>query len=236
MILFGTAEVAVMAEPAAESTVVARPSPLVTWRSRHEEFVRRARSGQSHVFFLGDSLTEFWTSTGVPHWSRHFAPLKAACFGMAGDKVQNLLFRVTHGELDARDAKLYVVTIGTCNLADSPPNAPEDVVKGIAAVIDAIRRKHPDAKVILQSILPNGPDATSGLRRSIVETNRLLASHEFPQNVSFLSIHDEFLAPNGTLRRGLFIDGTHLTLQGYQLWAQLLMRHVTDALEAPALP
>lgn len=228
-----TGVTAVAADPAAESTTAPRPSQVTGWRARHEEYVRKARTERTQVCFAGDSLTEFWTGTGNPWWSRSFGPLRSACFGLAGDKVQNLLFRLENGELDGPGAALYVVMIGTCNLADSPPNTPAEVTEGIAAVVAAIRTNHPNAKVIVQSILPNGPAPDTPLRQRIVETNRLLASQPFPPGVVFVPLHDEFLNGDGTQRAGLFIDGTHLTLQGYQVWAELILPHIRKALEPP---
>ena len=69
---------------------------------RHEAFLQRAREGPVGLLFLGDSITEGWA--GAPGvWDHYYAKWNAANFGVAGDKTQHLLWRITHGELDALD-------------------------------------------------------------------------------------------------------------------------------------
>src|SRR5581483_6840664 len=65
------------------------------WVSRHEKFVSVAKAGGVDVVFLGDSITQGWEGAGKDVWKEKFAPLKAANFGIGGDRTQHVLWPTT---------------------------------------------------------------------------------------------------------------------------------------------
>src|SRR5205814_10650591 len=114
----------------------------------HERYVQRARQGDIDLLFLGDSITEFWTyPAGAAVWHEHYGKMKAAIFGVGGDRTQNLLWRLQHGELDGIQPKVAVLLIGINNLraGDEPPQ----VAAGIKANVDEIRQRCPRTKILL---------------------------------------------------------------------------------------
>lgn len=84
--------------------------------------------------------------------------------------------------------------------------------------------------IMLLSILPNGYDQTSELRKSIRVTNEALREMEVKGQIKFLDIHDNFLNTQGAWKRSLTLDGTHLTMRGYELWMNLLRQPLAEAL------
>jgi beta-glucosidase len=52
------------------------------------------------IYFLGDSITEFWPELGREVWQAEFGKLHVVNCGVAGDTTQNILYRITHGELE----------------------------------------------------------------------------------------------------------------------------------------
>ncbi len=60
------------------------------------------------------------------------------------------------------------------------------------------------------------------MRKSILATNKLLATLAVEQSVSFKDIHTEFLHENGTWKPELTIDHTHLSAAGYEKLYQLI--------------
>src|SRR3954470_2644134 len=70
------------------------------WMQKHQACVAAAKKGDVPLLFLGDSITEYFGTTGKDVWEKTFAPQHAANFGIAADKVENVLWRVTNGELD----------------------------------------------------------------------------------------------------------------------------------------
>src|SRR5687767_6832212 len=92
------------------------PEQSADWMRRHERYVVRAQEGSIDLLFVGDSLTEGWGLRGAAAWQRFFAPLRAAHFGASGDRTQQVLWRLSHGELTGFSPAVVVLLIGTNNL------------------------------------------------------------------------------------------------------------------------
>src|SRR5205809_460867 len=68
------------------------------WLKRHESFVERAKKGHVDLLFLGDSITHDWEGRGKDVWKERFEPLRAANFGIGGDRTEHLRWRLTEGK------------------------------------------------------------------------------------------------------------------------------------------
>ena len=64
-----------------------------------------------------------------------------------------MLWRAQNGELDGTGARVVVLMVGTNNLASATP---ENVARGVAAIVDTVRAKLPNAVVVLNALLPRG--------------------------------------------------------------------------------
>ncbi len=131
---------------------VGAPRPdLAGWMDSHDRFVRRAKRGSVDLVFFGDSITQWWPHDDfINRYGR-----TAANFGIGGDQVQHLLWRVQNGELDGIQPKVAVIAVGTNNVAF---NSPDDISGGIARLVAAIQEKSPTTKVLVQGIFPRGWD------------------------------------------------------------------------------
>jgi lysophospholipase L1-like esterase len=77
------------------------------------------------LLFLGDSITDGWAKGGKAIWDTRYAPLKAANFGIGGDKTEHVLWRLKNGNLTGIQPKVVVLMIGTNNnLRDTAPGLP----------------------------------------------------------------------------------------------------------------
>ena len=123
----------------ASANTAIEPGPRdAGWLKRHEGFVAEAHQGGIDVLFLGDSITDFWRSPnpergGKAVWDREIAPLKAANFGISGDRTQHVLWRLRNGEADGYQPKVVVLMIGTNNTGlerdgTTPRNTPPEVI------------------------------------------------------------------------------------------------------------
>jgi len=196
-----------------------RPYGTAAWLARHDAFVARAQQGGIDVLFLGDSITDFFTTRGAEAWNRAIAPLGAvADFGISGDRTQWLLWRVQHGELDGTGARVVVLMIGTNNLGAATP---ENVARGIAAVVAAVQERLPGATVVLNALLPRGtPD--DPLRAKLAEVNARIQPLADGTRVRWLDAGPGFLAPDGTIPAELMPDGLHPSAAGYEVWTTAL--------------
>ena len=85
---------------------------------------------------------------------RYGAPLEAVPLGIAGDASPNVLWRLLHGEMpDAFNPKVWWISMGMNDLARMQCSE-EVVIMGILRVVEEIRMKKPDAKIVINSLLP----------------------------------------------------------------------------------
>lgn len=202
---------------------------LAAWLGRHEEFVAIAHRGGCEILFLGDSITDGWRTHGRESWDEFFAPLKAANFGLSGDRTQQLLWRLQHGELAGPMPKVVVLLIGTNNLDPglgesslTPRNTASEIAAGITAVVDSVRGLLPETRVLLLGILPRGP-RDAPVRREIAAINtaiRLLDDEG--RRIAFFDAGPLFLASDGSIRADFMPDQLHLSAAGYRILATAL--------------
>jgi len=158
-------------------------------------------------------------------WDLEFHDRACVNLGLAGDRTEHILHRLSRLDFTRSKPKTFVVLAGTNNLSRIPPDSPADVAKGVSRIVDTLRQKSPDSRILVLSILPNGYQPDTPLRTAIRETNKLLTDKFAPKahpNVDFLDIHDAFLNDQGTWKSGLTLDGTHLSLSGYDALARSL--------------
>jgi len=199
-----------------------------SWAKRHEAFVARARKGDVDVLFLGDSITQGWEGAGKKVWAENFDPLKAANFGIGGDRTEHVLWRITEGkELEGIHPRAVVMMIGTNNMAS---NTAAEIAEGVTAIVKELRRQRPDAKMLLLGIFPrnarqkedaNGPP-TEAIRDKISYTNEKIAKLADGKIVRYLDIGGTFLTENGELSKDIMPDYLHLSEKGYQIWADAI--------------
>lgn len=205
------------------------------WLQFHKSFARRAKDGEVDVLFLGDSITQGWGGPGRDVWDKSFAPLKAAFFGLGGDKTGNLLWRLDHGEIEGLAPKVVVLMIGVNNLW-SGENSSVEVADGIHAVVKKLRTKLPQSKVLVMGILPTGKDPAGLDRVRAAMVNTISASIGNGGDIRFVDLSALFLTPGGNLLEGAYAqDDLHLTSRGYEILAKGILPWVTE-LSKPGAP
>ena len=204
------------------------------WMQRHNSALK-AKLTNPQVVFIGDSITHHFGGVpteglppaGKPVWEQLFTKDRPAInLGFGADRVQQVLWRIDHGELDSISPKRVVLMIGA-NHALSGGDSPEMVVDGVRACIQRIRAKTPHAKILLMAVLPCRNPATQPDRLKATRINEGLVALAKEAKVDWLDLGPKFLDAQGNIPAALMIDAVHPTLAGYQIWG--------DAL-APLLP
>lgn len=202
------------------------------WMPRHEAKLAEIRAHREagrrvDLVFLGDSITQGWENEGRSAWAKHFAPHHAIALGFGGDRTENLLWRLQHGELDGMAPRVVVLLIGTNNTGERLED-PALTVAGIRANLDEIRRRQPQAKVLLLALFPRDEQPDGLLRRHNARINALLPALADGRQVVFLDIGPALTQPDGRLSRDILPDALHLSPAGYERWAQALAPHLTQ--------
>jgi lysophospholipase L1-like esterase len=193
----------------------------------HESFVAAAKKGEAQVVFLGDSITAGWNGQKAL-FDKEYAQYKAVNFGIGGDRVQHVLWRVENGEFEGIKPKAVVLMIGTNN-SGAAENSVEQVAAGIKNIIDAIHKRTPDTKVLLLAIFPRGPgEANNPGRTKNKAVNEIIAKLHDGKKVHYLDIGPKFLAADGTLSKEIMPDLLHLNAKGYQIEADAIREKVAE--------
>lgn len=194
--------------------------PNAGFIAAHERFVSQAKEGGAQLVFLGDSITAGWAGNGKEVWAKAFSAYKPVNFGIGGDRTQHVLWRIENGELDGIKPKAAVVMIGTNNSGTDPA---EGIAKGVTRIIETIRAKQPQAKILLLAVFPRGEKASPNPGRDkLKQVNAIIAKLDDGKNVFFLDIGEKFMQPDGSLTKEIMPDFLHLSPAGYQIWADAI--------------
>lgn len=233
-------------EPRSPITFQSAPRTDANSRIAHEQLLQKAKAGGIDVYFEGDSITRRWGCSDeqyrdfLAHWRTNFFGWNAANFGWGADRLQNILWRLENGELEGVNPKIIVLLAGTNNLGDAPPSAGDDalvaeVTSGVQAITACMQQKAPQATIILMGIT-HRKDRQGGTTwvPTIRKINQRLAARADGKRVRYLDINGRLADENGKLLDGVTVDGLHLSLKGYQIWAEALKPVFTELLGPPA--
>src|SRR5579863_2479782 len=123
----------------------------------HRQLLAKSKQGRIDIYFEGDSITRRWGATDYPqllaNWNQNFFGWNAADFGWGADKIENILWRLDHGELDGVNPKIIVLLAGTNNVGNhAPPDGEEakaaEITRGLEAVLKLMNAKSPDSIIV----------------------------------------------------------------------------------------
>jgi lysophospholipase L1-like esterase len=207
------------------------------WMKRHESFNERVKQGNVDLIFIGDSITQGWEGAGKSVWQEYYGKRNAVNLGIGGDRTQHVLWRLDHGNIDGINPKLAVLMIGTNNTGS---NTSEQIAAGVKAIVEKLRTKLPNTKVLVLGIFPRADNfdaqknkAEKGTKddakRKINEgANEIIKKMADNKMVYYLDIGPKFLSPDGTLSREVMPDLLHLNEASYRIWAESIEPKVKE--------
>jgi len=210
-------------------------------KKAHDQLVKKATMGRIDVYFAGDSITRRWGATDYPafleNWKHHFHGWNAANFGWGGDTVQNILWRLQNGELDGVNPKVIVIMAGTNNLGSglhigANQAKVDEVTQGLKAILTTCQKKSPKAVIILMAITPRSDNLNAAV--IINKINNNLTKLADGKAIRYLNINDGLADQSGKWKEGMSPDGLHLSVKGYQVWADALKPVLKEILGPPA--
>lgn len=164
---------------------------------------------------IGNSITHYWggkpsspEASGSLSWEKYFTPMQAVNMGFGWDRIENVLWRIYHGELDEISLQQIVLMIGTNNLKE---NSNEEIVQGIQFLVKAIQLKQPSAKILLMGVLPR-----RNMEDRVILLNKSIAKIPSNRNIKFVDAGNILLNENKKIEESLFSDGLHPNARGYE--------------------
>jgi beta-glucosidase len=196
-----------------------KPVPRdANWLARHKAMNERVKQGNVDLLMIGDSITDMWSNRGKEVWTKYYGKRNAVNLGIGGDKTENVLWRLQNGNIDGIKPKLAVVMIGTNNVGSGA----KQIAAGVQAIVETLRTKLPETKVLLLAIFPRDAEAKSGRRVELAQVNEIIAKLADDKNVFFLDIGPKFLTNDGTLSKDIMPDFLHPSAKGYEIWAEAM--------------
>ncbi|MCE9520454.1 MAG: hypothetical protein K8R87_12985 [Verrucomicrobia bacterium] len=222
------------------------------WNGEFQRVNREVlQAKETKLFFLGDSITWNWSlgdKLGHDIWRENYAQYQPVNMGNSGDITPVMLYRVTHGNLNftaGRQPKVAVLLCGINNLGVTQSDGgkekwdlgakcpPADIAHGKRAIAQVIRRRLPETRVIMLAILPVADKVKWAKCQQANASNAADACN--PNEVAYVDLQEKFLLPDGSINKRLYTDGTHLSTEGYRVWAQGIEPIVKKFMDAPPL-
>ncbi len=172
----------------------------------------KGQGANSLAVLVGDSLSMWFPPEGLPGgrlWLNQ---------GISGDTAGGILNRLDTLS-QTRAGSIYIMA-GINDLRRGESD--EDLLWNSRQIVRRLRQEHPQAQVILQSLLPTRLAAIPNSR--IRQLNEQLAEIAQQEGARYLDIYTYFTDEGGNLRRELTTDGLHLNPRGYGVWRWALQK------------
>ncbi len=120
------------------------------------------------------------------------------------------------------------ILLGTNNVGSF---SEEDVARGISAIVDELRTRLPNTRVLLLGVLPRTNSATTAVVERI---NTIISARENLSTIRYLNMRDSFYL-NGQFFTQLFSSGDllHLSAAGYVRWDETMHPLFTEMWNTP---
>lgn len=186
------------------------------WARDHARWQATASNDVGAVVFLGDSITEGWSTL-----AKDFPKMKVANRGIGGDITCGVLYRLRADVLRLHPEAI-VLLIGTNDVGDGAD--PEDVAANIRLILQAIKSYNPRLKVVVCKIMPRSDGNAQLYAQKIQKINALLEPFVKSQkNWAICDTWSIFADANGLPYPADFRpDHLHLNAAGYVVWKSAL--------------
>lgn len=209
------------------SELSTKPSPKVN--GRIQQRFAASQSNEYTYVFMGDSITHGWEGKGKV-FNKYFEGKKILNVATSGDRTENTIWVIDNVNWKKVNAKVAMLMIGTNNTGHRgvDKETPEDTCEGIKVILEKMKEKTPDTKILMLAIFPRGATDKDEKRVRNDKVNAMIAKLADNKRVFFLDINKKLLEPDGTtLSKEIMPDLLHPNEKGYVIWAEA----VKDKLE-----
>jgi enterochelin esterase-like enzyme/lysophospholipase L1-like esterase len=227
------------------------------WQKRQANintYLRESKDlGAVKLLFVGDSITDFWLFDDNPWvsgqkygrkiWDASFAKPGRDNFafniGISGDRLEHVLHRILPtaqgglGQLDSPqlNPEFIMVMLGINNSWAVEHPVADSIYEGVLANLRALHARKPNARIVLQSLLPtNDPAKNNNVVLVVNQRLKALAlQSEFSEFTIYLDLYPLFTDTKGIQISNYFTDGLHPNADGYAVWRDRLLDFLNEA-------
>ena len=190
---------------------------------RHEEkkAFAEANKDKIKILMLGDSITHQWEyKPAAAAQKKYLEPYGVLNLGCGGDRTQNTLWIIEKsGILELIKPQVVTIMIGTNNRDRYQATA-----AGVKRIVEEVRKRYPEAKILLYAIFPRGKDNSDARRIKNDKANAEIAKLCNGEDIIWVDIRQKFLTPEGILEKSVMPDLLHpRTSKAYSVWGESLL-------------
>ncbi len=198
-----------------------REPGIYEWKERHHNKLEAIETVAPKKVIIGNSITHYWNDgpsrmNGPKAWKKYMEKEDFLNLGYGWDRIENVLWRVYHGELDGYEAEEVILMIGTNNIG---VNSHEEIVGGLQFLLEQIEIRQPKAKIKVVGILPR-----RSKEKEVVELNKLVKQMAIQNDWGYVEAGAGLIKKDGSLDESCFSDGLHPNEKGYTRIAPLLIQ------------
>lgn len=208
--------------------VTQRRDGCYEWRERHNQVVQLNHTTNPEILLIGNSITNFWggnpvcsVNNGGAAWGKTFGKRRVTNMGFGWDRIENVFWRIYHGELEGCKPKHICLLIGINNYY---VNTPEQIAQGICDLAQLIRERQPQAQLHVLKVYPaRGRDKVARINELLEQKLKTDAKTELVDLTQCLVLPDG----SGKIDPTCFQkDGLHPNEKGYTLLGKQLKKHL----------
>jgi hypothetical protein len=177
----------------------------------HNLHLNISQNSNTELVFIGDSIT---CNFDKNIFNKEFSKYKALNFGINGDRVQHIVWRLQNGLLDNIKPKVVVLLIGVNNFG----NDPKDTAFGIKEIIRLIQLKLVNTNILLCGIFPFGENPDIDSRKYVKDVNNIIQNYN-NDKIHYIDFGYKFLNSTEHIEKDIMYDFIHLTTKGYTIFA-----------------
>ena len=209
--------------------VTQRRDGCYEWRVRHNQVVELNHTTDPEILLIGNSITHFWggnpvngVNNGGAAWGKTFGKRRVTNMGFGWDRIENVFWRIYHGELEGCTPKHICLLIGINNYYT---NTEEEIAQGIVDLAALIRERQPQAKIHVLKVYP-----AKGREEKVARINSLLEKKFVADDkTELVDLTQCLLLQDGSGKVDLSCfknDGLHPNEKGYTLLGKQLKKHL----------
>ena len=184
------------------------------WYDQFQKHNLLLNNSKAKMLIVGDSLVSN-LSRYHEIWRKYFINHGALNFGIAGDKAQNVLWRVNNLHFSSDLHLKYIFIL--CGTNNIDHNSPQSIASTIISTGLEFQKKSHKSQVVVILVLPRNHKHSR--RRGIINTvNKLLKFQCLNNGFHFLEIKSNWLNNDNSNNMELFYDDDlHLIWKGNEL-------------------
>ena len=190
-------------------------------RHAEKKAFAEANKDKIKVLMLGDSITHLWEGKyAAAAQKKYLAPYGVLNLGCSGDRTQNTLWIIEKtGILELVKPQVVTIMIGTNNRDRYQATA-----AGVQRIVEEVRKRYPEAKILLYAIFPRGKDNSDARRIKNDKANEEIAKLCNGEDIIWVDIRQKFLTPEGVLEKSVMPDLLHpRSSKTYSIWGESLL-------------